>query len=173
MRSGMTLLEVIRALADDSPLGIVITDAEVKKPGPIILYANEAFGRLIGRPVAGVIGISPRFMQGRETRRPILDTFAQSLAAGERFHGYLTNYRGDGTKYVVEIDCHPLRNAEGRVEYFLAFEREVARRRGRPWGGLQSRFEPTQISNVSLTREIRMLGAFQALTEVSRTTSRE
>lgn len=128
----MTLLEVIRAFAHDSVLAIVMTDAMVEKPGPTILYANEAFGQLTGRQPSEVVGISPRFMQGRETRRPALDRFAQALRAGERFHGYLTNYRADGSKYVVEIDCRPLRNAQGRVEYFLAFEREVARRRGRP-----------------------------------------
>jgi len=156
----MTFLEAIRAFAHDSAVAIVVTDAKNEKPGPIILYANEAFGRLAGRPVAEVIGISPRFMQGRETRRPVLDTFAQALAAGERFHGYLTNYRGDRTKYVVEIDCRPLRNAAGNIEYFLAFEREVARRRGRPWGGVLSRFEAVDVSDASLTSGIRMLDAF-------------
>ena len=162
----MTLLEEVSALANNSAVAVAVTDATAAKPGPIILYANEAFGRLVGRSVAEVIGLSPRFMQGRETRRPVLDTFAQALTAGERFHGYLTNYRGDGTKYVVEIDCRPLRNADGLVEYFLAFEREVARRRGRPWGGVQSRFEPTEISNASLANEIRMLDAFRSLTNV-------
>lgn len=157
----MTILEVIHALADNSAVGIVLTDAQVEKPGPIILYANDAFGRLVGRPVVEVIGLSPRFMQGRETRRPTLDAFAQALTAGERFHGYLTNYRGDGSKYVGEIDCRPLRNASSQVEYFLAFEREVARRRGRPWGGALSRFEPLAVSNSSLTNDLRQLGAFE------------
>jgi PAS domain S-box-containing protein len=121
----MTSLEVVRAFAHDSAVAVAITDARLEKPGPTILYANDAFGRLVGRPVAEVIGLSPRFMQGRETRRPVLDTFAQALMAGERFHGYLTNYRSDGSKYVVEIDCLPLRNAEGHVEHFLAGTRPV------------------------------------------------
>ena len=159
----MTFLEVIRAFAHNSAVAVVITDATVEKPGPIIRYANDAFGRLVGRSVAEIIGHSPRFMQGRETRRPVLDTFAQALEAGERFHGYLTNYRADGNKYVVEIDCRPLRNAQGDVEYFLAFEREVARRRGRPWGGVQSRFEPTEINNAALVSEFKMLDAFGSL----------
>ncbi|MER2266730.1 PAS domain-containing protein [Methylobacterium oxalidis] len=160
-RTDMTALEVIRALAHDSAVAIVITDAKVEKPGPTILYANAAFARLVGRTVAELLGTNPRFMQGRETRRPALDQFAQALATGERFHGYLTNYRPDGGKYVAEIDCHPLRNAEGRVEYFLAFEREVVRRRGRPWGGTASRFEPASVSDDSLTPDLKLLGAFQ------------
>jgi PAS domain S-box-containing protein len=157
----MTLLEVIHAFAHDSAVAIVVTDAKLEKPGPTILYANAAFGRLVGRPVADILGNSPRFMQGRETRRPVLDNFAQALVAGERFHGYLTNYRADAHKYVVEIDCRPLRNAEGRVEYFLSFQREVARRRGRPWGGVASRFEPVTVSSDSLTSNLKLLSVFE------------
>ena len=171
--SGMTFLEVVSAFAHGSAVAVVITDATVEKPGPIIRYANDAFGRLVGRPVAEVIGLSPRFMQGRETRRPVLDTFEHALKAGARFHGYLTNYRGDGTKYVVEIDCRPLRNATGDIEYFLAFEREVARRRGRPWGGVQSRFEPTEVTNASLAKEFRTLDAFGSLTDDKKSNLRD
>ncbi|WP_132255516.1 PAS domain-containing protein [Methylobacterium segetis] len=157
----MTVLEVIRAFAHSSAVGVVVTDAKSERPGPTILYANAAFSQLVGRPIAEVVGISPRFMQGRETRRPALDQFAQALAAGERFHGYLTNYRADGAKYVAEIDCRPLKNVEGRVEYFLAFEREVVRRRGRPWGGMASRFEAATVSSDSLTPDLKLLGAFE------------
>ncbi|MEA1834282.1 PAS domain-containing protein [Methylobacterium durans] len=157
----MTGLEVICAFAHDSAVAIVITDAMVEKPGPTILYANESFARLVGRPSADLVGMSPRFMQGRETRRPVLDQFALALASAERFHGFLTNHRADGTKYVAEIDCRPLRNAEGRVEYFLAFEREVVRRRGRPWGGVASRFEPASIEEDASTQTLRRLGVFE------------
>ncbi|WP_336491613.1 PAS domain-containing protein [Methylobacterium nigriterrae] len=152
---------MIRAFAHDSAVAIVITDAAVAKPGPTIQWANRAFACLVGRSAADLVGISPRFMQGRETRRPVLDHFAQALAAGERFHGYLTNYRADGTKYVAEIDCRPLQNAEGRIEHFIAFEREVTRRRGRPWGGMVSRFEPREVSNEALTPALMSLGVFK------------
>lgn len=158
----MTPSELIRALAHDSPVAVVITDAQVQQPGPRILYANPAFERLTGRSMSEIVGISPRFMQGRETRRPVLDTFAQTLSAGERFHGFLTNYRGDGTKYLVEIDCRPLRTAEGRVEHFVSFEREVARRRGRPFLDGAKRFEPVDVSNDLLASGLRQLGVFGA-----------
>ena len=92
----MTALELIRALAHDATIGIVVTDAVIDVPGPIILYANPAFGCLVGRDLSDIVGRNPRFMQGKETRRTTLDTFHRALAAGERFHGYLTNYRADG-----------------------------------------------------------------------------
>lgn len=156
----MTIFDLIRALAYEAPVAVVITDATVEAPGPIIEYANEAFGKLTGRLPAEVVGISPRFMQGRETRRSRLDEFRQALSSGERFHGHLTNYRADGTKYVVEIDCRPLRNANGQIEHFVSFEREVTRRRGRPFLEAGKRFEPLDISNEGLGIGLRELGVF-------------
>src|ERR1700709_2515292 len=111
----MTAFELIRALAQDATVGVVVTDAMIEAPGPTILYANPAFARLVGRDPDDIVGQSPRFMQGKETRRTALDAFHRALAAGERFHGYLTNYRPDGAKYRIEIDCRPLRAATGRI----------------------------------------------------------
>lgn len=157
----MTAFELIRALAHDATLGVVITDTAIASPGPIILYANEAFGRLVGRGLHDIVGRDPRFMQGRETRRSTLDAFHRALAAGERFHGYLTNYRADGTKYRAEIDCRPLRAADGRIENFVSFEREVVRRIGRPATSASGRYEPTSVSNDALTGMLRALRVFE------------
>ena len=157
----MTAFELIRAFTHDATVGIVVTDPMVEPPGPTILYANAAFGRLVRRELDDIIGLSPRFMQGRETRRETLDTFHRALAAGERFHGYLANYRGDGTKYRAEIDCRPLRAADGRIENFIAFEREVIRRIGRPVGSAAGRYEPASVSNDALTGAFRALGVFE------------
>lgn len=157
----MTAFELIRAFAHDATIGIVVTDTMITPPGPTILYANEASGRLVGRDLADILGQSPRFMQGKETRRETLDTFHRALAAGERFHGYLTNYRGDGSKYRAEVDCRPLHAADGRVENFVAFEREMVRRIGRPVVVAGGRYEPTSVSNDPLTDGLRNLGIFQ------------
>lgn len=82
------------------------------------------------------------------------------LFAGARFHGYLTDHRGDGSKYRVEIDCRPTCGRDGRVEYFMSFERDVVRRVGRPAPGFAGRYEPLTVSNDLLTGPTRALGAF-------------
>ena len=157
----MTVLELIRALAHDASIGIVVTDPVIEPPGPTIVYANPAFGQLVGRDVNDIIGQSPRFMQGKETRRTALDAFHRALAAGERFHGYLTNYRADGTKYRAEIDCRPLRSVDGCIEHFVAFEREVLRRIGRPSIGAAGRYEPAHESRHLLTGALQALHVFE------------
>ena len=157
----MTAFELIRALAHDATVGIVVTDTMIDLPGPTILYANAAFGRLVGRDLCDIVGQNPRFMQGRETRQETLDTFHRALASGERFHGYLANYRADGTKYRAEIDCRPLRAADGRIEHFVSFEREVLRRLGRPVGSAAGRYEPAVVSNDALMAALRSLDLFK------------
>ncbi|WP_267426973.1 PAS domain-containing protein [Methylobacterium sp. GC_Met_2] len=157
----MTAFELIRALAHNAAIGIVVTDKVVDPPGPTILYANPAFEQLVGRDLGDILGQTPRFMQGKETRRETLDAFHRALVAGERFHGYLTNYRGDGFKYRAEIDCRPLRTADGRIENFVAFEREVLRRIGRPAGSAAGRYEPAILSNGALTTVLRSLAIFE------------
>ena len=157
----MDAVALIRAMLQDAPVGVIVTDAVVELPGPTIVYANPAFGRLVGRDPDEIRGLTPRFMQGRETRRSTLDLFHKALAAGERFHGYVTNYRSDGTRYRAEIDCRALRNGRGEVEHFLSFEREVVRRIGRPAPGSAGRYEPVDVSNDLLTVAVRNLGAFE------------
>ena len=157
----MTAFELIRALAHDTAIGIVVTDPLIEPPGPTIVYANAAFAQLVGRDLADIVGQTPRFMQGKETRRTTLDTFHRALTAGERFHGYLTNYRGDGSKYRAEIDCRPLRAADGQIENFVSFEREVVRRVGRPVDNAAGRYEPAVISNDALTSTLRNLSIFE------------
>ena len=157
----MTAFELIRAFAQDADIGVLVTDAVVDAPGPTILYANPAFGRLVGRDLSDVIGRSPRFMQGRETRRMTLDAFHRALSSGERFHGYLTNYRADGAKYRAEIDCRPLRAADGRIENFVSFEREVLCRIGRPAISGAGRYEPAHGSSTLLTGPLRTLAVIE------------
>ena len=157
----MMVLDLIRALAEDAPIGIVVTDVAIDAPGPIIRYANPAFAHLVGRDLSQIIGQSPRFMQGRETREETLVTFKHALAAGQRFHGFLTNYRGDGTKYRAEIDCRPLRATDGRIESFVAFEREVIRRVGRPAAGSAGRYIPVSASGGLLTGALQALAVFE------------
>ncbi|MCJ2084644.1 PAS domain-containing protein [Methylobacterium sp. E-005] len=157
----MMALDLIRALAEDAPIGIVVTDATIDSPGPIIRYANPAFACLVGRSLKEILGQSPRFMQGQETREETLATFKRALATGERFHGYLTNYRGDGTKYRAEIDCRPLHSSEGRIEHFVSFEREVIRRVGRPAPGTAGRYQSAGTGGAPLTSALRALSLFE------------
>ncbi|MCJ2052623.1 histidine kinase, partial [Methylobacterium sp. J-070] len=77
------------------------------------------------------------------------------------FHGYLTNYRADGTRYRAEIDCRPLRSADGRIENFVSFEREVVRRVGRPAMSADGRYESISVGDDMLAGVLQELALFR------------
>jgi PAS domain S-box-containing protein len=138
----MTIVELVRLFADPLDLAVLVTDCDLDRPGPTILYANSAFARMSGYPVAEILGHAPRRLQGPGTSRQAARAVTRQLRTGRRFHGVLENYRKAGEAYLCEIDVRPIRGPDGQPTAFIAFEREVVRRRGRPSQGGAGRYRP-------------------------------
>lgn len=138
----MTIVELVRLLAEPLSTALVLTDTDLERPGPTILYANPTFARMSGYTAAEMLGTSPRLLQGPGTNQQVTRLIARKLRAEGRFHGVLENYRKSGEAYLCEIDVRPLLGRDGEPLAFLAFEREVVRRRGRPSRDLAGRFRP-------------------------------
>ena len=136
----MTLKDLVRYIAAPLDVGVLVTDAELDRPGPTILYANDAFLRMSGYGADDVLGRSPRMLQGSGTSREGTRQVQRALRSEGRFLGRLQNYRRTGEAYLCEIDIRPFYALDGRLEAFIAFEREVVRRRGRPAGGGTGRY---------------------------------
>jgi PAS domain S-box-containing protein len=108
---------------------ILITDAQLDRPGPHIIYVNPAFTRMTGYSLDDVYGQTPRLLQGPKTDRAVLDRLRQTLARGEVFEGEGVNYRKDGTEFHIDWQAVPLRNAAGIVTHFIAYQRDVSERK--------------------------------------------
>ena len=72
-----------------------------------------------------VIGRNPRFLQGPQTDRQTLDEMRLSLAAGKPFRGRTTNYRKDGTEYVVDWLIKPVLDPAGHIVSWLSVQRDI------------------------------------------------
>lgn len=127
----------VALFADRLATAVVVTSSGLAAPGPIIRYVNPSFLRLTGYERHEILGRSPRMLQGRRTRTEVM---RDALAGRGSCHTVVTNYRKNGEPYLCEIDIRPIRDADGNVQAFVAFEREVVRRRGRPRAGLGGRF---------------------------------
>jgi PAS domain S-box-containing protein len=138
----MTLVELVRLLADHLCTAIVVTDTLLDTPGPFVLYANPAFCRMTGYGQDEIVGYSPRMLQGRGTSEFSIRVLERTLRGGKRFHGVLTNYRKSGEPYLCELDVRPMLGPDATPQAFIAFEREVIRPRGRPSEKGLSRFKP-------------------------------
>ena len=115
---------VIAAINSGVRESIVLTDAELREPGPRIVYVNGAFTRTTGYEAHEVLGRSPRFLQGRRTDRAQTQRLRECLAQGQSFEGETFNYKKDGTEfinnwYIVPIVRH------GRIVRYLSVQRDV------------------------------------------------
>lgn len=139
----MKLVELVRLFAEPLDVAVVLTDVDLERPGPTVLYANPAFARMSGYAPAEVVGGTPRLLQGPGTNHEATRHFPRQLLAEGRFLGCIQNYRKGGEAYLCEIDARPILGRDGVPQAFIAFEREVVRRRGRPSIAGTRRFRPT------------------------------
>lgn len=128
----MMIAELVKLFAEPLNLAVVMTDCDLDRPGPTILYANPAFTRMSGYDTTEILTGSPRLLQGAATNPKAVQSIGRSLRTDGRFHGVLQNYRKSGEAYLCELDVRPILGPNGDLQAFLAFEREVVRRRGRP-----------------------------------------
>ena len=104
---------------------IVITDAELDFPGPRILYVNKAFELVTGYTNDELVGKTPRILQGKKTDVDVLKRLRQNLQDGESFSGRTTNYRKDGSEYVVDWHISVIKNERGDADRYIAVQRDV------------------------------------------------
>ena len=83
---------------------ILITELDLDRPGPTIVYVNEGFTHMTGYTKEEVIGKTPRILQGPKTDRAILERLKRRLIEGQAFFGHTINYRKDGTEFINQWD---------------------------------------------------------------------
>jgi PAS domain S-box-containing protein len=140
----VTIVELVRLFAEPLETAVVLTDIDLERPGPTVLYVNPAFARMSGYAGSDVVGNSPRLLQGAGTSRELTRLVARTLRAKGRFQGVLENYRKSGEAYLCELDVRMLQAWDGQPLASIAFEREVVRRRGRPSRDGAGRYTPVE-----------------------------
>ena len=105
-----------------SPAAIMLTDAQLDEPGPVIRYVNPACEALTGYAAADLIGTTPRILHGPATDRSVLDAMRAALAADSGFEGRVINYRADGTPFVMRWRVAATRDAAGEITGYLAVQ---------------------------------------------------
>jgi len=118
-------LEIFRAAVDAAYDAILITDAELDRPGPRILHANPAFCRMTGYRLDEVLGRTPRLLQGPDTERRVLRRLRRALERGQRFEAKAVNYRKDGSPFLLEWRVAPVFDDAGDIRYYVAIQRDV------------------------------------------------
>src|SRR5919107_6103554 len=90
------------AVLEAASESLLVTDADLERPGPVIVCANPAFEQMTGWTARDVIGKSPRILQGASTDLSIFLGMRETLRSGRRWEGQTVNYRRDGSPFVME-----------------------------------------------------------------------
>lgn len=123
----LRLLESIATAANDA---ILVTEAHpLDKPGPRIVYVNDAFTRMTGYEAADVIGKTPRILQGPKTDRNQLAKLRSAITRQTAITVELINYRKDKSEFWVELNISPVSKANGECTHFVSVQREATRRK--------------------------------------------
>jgi PAS domain S-box-containing protein len=104
---------------------LVITDNQLEKPHPIILWANKEMEKLTGYTLEELKANSPRVLQGPDTDRKTLDRLRATLERGAIFEGGIVNYRKNGTKFYKAWRIAPIKDDDGKVLYYFAVHKET------------------------------------------------
>ncbi len=118
----LRLLSEATAQTDEA---ILITGSELEKPGPEIVYVNEAFCRMSQYSREELIGNTPRLLQGPETDREMLDELKSSLKKGQSYSASTINYKKDGTPYRVRWRISPVRDTNGEITHWVSVQRDI------------------------------------------------
>jgi PAS domain S-box-containing protein len=110
---------------EQSFTAVIITDAQLERPGPKIIYANQVFCDMTGYTKEEIIGQTPRILQGEKSDREVLDRLKTTIERGEFFQGSTVNYTKSGEAYYVEWNISPIRDAAGTITHYLSMQQNV------------------------------------------------
>lgn len=131
---------------------ILITELNLEKPGPKIVYVNDGFTRMTGYSREEAIGNTPRMLQGEKTDRAVIDKLKTRLMEGQSFFGHTVNYRKDGSEFINQWDIHPLTNEKGEITHWVSYQHDITERKRS-----EKRMVDTEIEFDQLTEETKRI----------------
>jgi PAS domain S-box-containing protein len=114
---------VLTQILDTCVNGVTLSDPDL--PDNPIVYANSVFERMTGYSREEIIGHNCRFLQGADREQPGLDAIRAALREHHPVEVTLRNYRKDGTLFHNRLSIQPLRDASGRLIYYLGVQYDV------------------------------------------------
>ncbi|KAJ1685455.1 hypothetical protein LUZ63_016845 [Rhynchospora breviuscula] len=88
-------------------------------PGMPIVYASDAFLSLTGYSRCEVLGRNSKFLNGPGTCSKALQEINKSISAEKSCTLRLLNYRKDGSSFWNLFHISPVRNATGKIAYYI------------------------------------------------------
>jgi diguanylate cyclase (GGDEF)-like protein/PAS domain S-box-containing protein len=118
--------EAWRAIVNDAPEGIVICDATA--PDLPVIFANDAFAKMCGYPVAALLGSNLRTLQANDRDQEARQRIRDAIERGHSCRVLVRNYRPDGALFWNETLIQPIRDAGGKITHWIGYHRDAGGR---------------------------------------------
>ncbi|MFB6200526.1 MAG: bacterio-opsin activator domain-containing protein [Halorhabdus sp.] len=115
-----------RAL-DEAPVGVTIGDAT--QPDTPLIYVNDSFSEVTGYDKETAIGVNCRFLQGEDTDPETVTEVREAVENEEPVSVELLNYRADGSTFWNNLAISPIRDEQGEVTNYVAFQQDITERK--------------------------------------------
>lgn len=110
----------LNAAVEQSPLAIVITDADAS-----IEYVNPRFLEMTGYGEHEVLGRNPRLLKSGEVGPEVYEEMWNTISAGLTWRGELANRRKGGEVYWENATISPIRDGLGRITHYVALKEDI------------------------------------------------
>ncbi|EOW9267871.1 TPA: diguanylate cyclase [Vibrio cholerae] len=121
---GSSELSLLQKAVMQSWNAVVITSAD-RAAGYPVEIANPAFCKMTGYAIDELYGQSLKMLQGPATDQEVINRLRHCLTSGEYFEGMTTNYRKDGSPYLVRWNISPVRDEEGDITHFVSVQQDM------------------------------------------------
>ncbi len=123
----MSLLELqmLRTAIMHAWNAVVITDASPEN-GYAVVFANPSFCKMTGYTADELHGRSLKLLQGPDTDSVVIERLRVCLREARYFEGSTTNYRKDGTPYVVRWNISPVHDETGNLSHFVSVQQDIS-----------------------------------------------
>ncbi len=123
-------LRLLETAVRDMTESVLITDTQLDRPGPHIVYVNRGFEQMTGYERDEVLGKTPRILQGPATDPDLMRHLRTQLENDDPFNGETINYRKNGEPFFIEWSISPVRHPdEETITHYVAVQRDVTERR--------------------------------------------
>ena len=123
MAAALERLGVLGAALENSPLAVVVTDAQ-----GLIEWVNPEFERNTGYSLQEARGRKPSMLSSGHTPAQTYQDMWASVVAGRPWKGTFTNRRRDGTQYQDESTISPVLNRQGVCIALVGLHQDVTER---------------------------------------------
>ncbi|MFO7526985.1 MAG: PAS domain S-box protein [Ignavibacteriaceae bacterium] len=123
-KSSEVRLDLLSRAIENSPAGVIITDAEAN-----IEYVNKRYEELIGFSAGELIGKNTRVLKSGSNKPGMYEDLWKKITSGQDWDGELLNKKKTGELYWEHALISPMIDAKGQTTHYIAIKEDITQKK--------------------------------------------